>query len=168
MGGPRSGAYDLGTAWNAPTNLSLPLLALTRMYTVLRTALATVNRSPRILLVMDSGPGSCLFCNSCTTKAYSNTGSLIDCVYSGQKGRSDLTTPVRSSSVPWKGAVLPRPRPIFFSPSGSLLSHWLRLLTVFCCFSLLSPSARPRPLAGAVCESVTAQPLSSVAERSSC
>lgn len=110
LGGPRSGACALGAAWNAPTNLSLPLLAVASLCTVLRTgALTTVNRSPWKLLVMDSGAGSCLFWNSYTMKAYSNTGGLIDCVYSGQKELSALTAPVLL--CPWEGSCATSPTP---------------------------------------------------------
>lgn len=85
LGGPRSGACGLGTAWHAPTNLLLPLLAS------MCTALFT---EPRKSLVMDSRPDSCLLCNGCSLKAKSNTGGLIDCIYSGQKELSALTLPV--------------------------------------------------------------------------
>lgn len=91
---PRSGAGGLGTAWNTPINLSLPLLALPSMCTAFLTALATTSWSPLKLLVMDRASDSCLFYNSCNMKIYSHTGSLIDCAYSDPKELSALTSPV--------------------------------------------------------------------------
>lgn len=95
-----------------------------------------MNRSPGYckpwkLLVMDSGPGSCLFCNSYTMKASSNTGGLIDCVYSGQKEPSTRTAPVFFFLREGSYAALPAPNiltslpraPCFLTGCASLLSY---------------------------------------------